>query len=256
MDKVLFYVDAENVSKSQVDMFMADAMKLTGNCGDFVGKFYGARAALNSLIEYYLNLGLEYVETSVLTTKKKNLTDMKMVVDCLYDVLCTYSGHLKAVYVLSNDCDFNPLVYKLKSLGIPITFAAVDSFNCISTLNELSHYLTARGFFPVSKENATAVLYEYVVDMIANVSLDKTIVLVYLRNKIERLLRGTCTKFGIEYEGIDDGSVMTYSFWEYNHWLKLHGFTDEFDNLSRYTQKIFGSSLTKQDMESILEQGS
>lgn len=255
MGKILFYVDAENVSKSQVELFMAEALRLRGESDEIIGKFYGAHSALNSLIYYYLNLGLEYVETDVLADRKKNLADMKMVVDCLYDVLKTYSDDTKAVFILSNDCDFNPLVYKIRILNIPVTFSALDSFSSISSTNELSHYLMVRGFSPVRKETATVILYDYIVDMISDISLDKGIVLAYLRNKIERLLRETCTKYNIEYEDFDDSLVMIYSFWEYNRWVKSRGCIDEVQNLCFYTQKIFGSMLTKKDTESLLAYG-
>ena len=111
MGKILIFIDAENVSKEQVTNALHDARSLSGKEDTLIGKFYGCSNVLGEMINEYLALGLEFVETSVYSLRKKNITDMKLMVDCLFDVVEAYRGDIKAIYILSNDYDYNPLVY-------------------------------------------------------------------------------------------------------------------------------------------------
>lgn len=131
MSKILMFVDAENVSREQVRNYLAEARSMLQETDTFVGKCYGSKDVLGSMISFFLENGFDFIDTAVYTQAKKNLADMKIIVDSIWDILETFRGDIKAVYILSNDCDFNPLIYKLKTLDIVVKAASFDSFLCV-----------------------------------------------------------------------------------------------------------------------------
>lgn len=117
MYKILVYVDAENVTFSTFKPYWDEAIALNGFY-EIIGKFYGSKDLLGGTVKQYLSLGLEYCETSALSSEcHKNLADMKLITDCLHDVLHTYNTEVAQVYLLSKgkliqSGDFSYLLYK------------------------------------------------------------------------------------------------------------------------------------------------
>lgn len=76
MYKILVYVDAENVTFSTFKPYWDEAIALNGFY-EIIGKFYGSKDLLGGTVKQYLSLGLEYCETSALSSEcHKNLADI------------------------------------------------------------------------------------------------------------------------------------------------------------------------------------
>ena len=112
MTNYLVYVDAENVSFSMFKNYYDEHLR--GN--KISGKVYGNSEILGESTQDYLRVGFEYVDTSHLSDSSKNVADMKIVTDCAFDVLQVFSGMQVHVVLLTKDCDFLPLVYKLSTV--------------------------------------------------------------------------------------------------------------------------------------------
>ena len=148
MYKILVYVDAENVTFSTFKPYWDEAIALNGFY-EIIGKFYGSKDLLGGTVKQYLSLGLEYCETSALSSEcHKNLADMKLITDCLHDVLHTYNTEVAQVYLLSKDYDFLPTVYKLKSLGMDTVTLGVDCRGDTKSVKTIIAYLHNVGFLP------------------------------------------------------------------------------------------------------------
>jgi len=149
MKFVLVYVDAENVNACEVDHYM-DFIK--GQCtdGEMVkGKFYGAYGVISDSMRACYGHGMEFVETSSIITGQKNITDMKLTVDCIADALLFYRDSLSKVYILSKDCDFTPLIYKLAGQGIEVAAPLYDVSKRHLTLGDLNVRLKELDYNPI-----------------------------------------------------------------------------------------------------------
>lgn len=58
MSKILMFVDAENVSREQVRNYLAEARSMLQETDTFVGKCYGSKDVLGSMISFFLENGL------------------------------------------------------------------------------------------------------------------------------------------------------------------------------------------------------
>ena len=126
------YIDGENISKIDIISSVNSFLELLEPSDTFVGKLYGNRDAVKAYVPFCLSNGLTYVETSSISASSKNVTDMKMTVDCISDVLFAKDTNF-TVTLLSKDCDFLPLFYKLKEMGIKAEMP-------FSTLAKLNHF--------------------------------------------------------------------------------------------------------------------
>lgn len=253
MGKILIFIDAENVSKEQVTNALHDARSLSGKEDTLIGKFYGCSNVLGEIINEYLALGLEFVETSVYSLRKKNITDMKLMVDCLFDVVEAYRGDIKAIYILSNDYDYNPLVYKLKGFGFIVKAATIDSFGDISSAGDLAKFLTNQGFFPVNKNNVLCVLYEEIVRIAEPILLDDKVVLIFLFKRIRNLYSAINKNFNLNLEPEStDEFIKKFSFPLF--WDMVQPYDLQIDEVFvLYQSRIFGSKLNKNDTCTILK---
>lgn len=146
MKKVLVYVDAENISAEKFDEFCEMLEKEDYSGCVIEGKFYGNHTVLGDIVERCYSKGYEFVNTSFLTTNKKNVTDMKIVVDCVMDVMSEVGDSVERVYIVSQDHDFIPLVYKLKGKNCDVVLPFLDSSLSQKTCADLSKYLTENNF--------------------------------------------------------------------------------------------------------------
>ena len=121
--KNLVYVDAENISKEDFTQVLTEARQMA--CvGSVTGKFYGNRDVIGEMLNIGYNGGFEFIETSSIVRSRKNVTDMKITVDCITDVMDWIAQGLSVadltVHLVSGDCDFVPLIYKLRGLGLQV----------------------------------------------------------------------------------------------------------------------------------------
>jgi hypothetical protein len=153
MKKVLLYVDAENVSIDDVNQKVEELKNSLASDEQLVGKFYGGVNVIGGLMSTCYQLGLEYTETSSLNRGVKNLTDMKIIVDCIFDVSTTYYGEISRVCILSNDCDFTPLVLKLRSQNFAVEAPLFNFDNRERTCQDVSKKLIEQEYYPLDNSD-------------------------------------------------------------------------------------------------------
>lgn len=156
------YIDGENLSKETIMEHVSLIKKNMKDDDVMVGKLYGGKEHVKRSVQYCLLNGFNYVETSVLSTSKKNTADMKIIVDCISDVIPYVmlleerkrNGHctekMPTVTLLSTDMDFFPLIYKLKEFGIMVSLPLYDLdgwFNIEKTTADLDAFLKQSGFY-------------------------------------------------------------------------------------------------------------
>lgn len=175
MYKILIYVDAENVAFSTFKSYWDEAIALN-DFYEIIGKFYGSKDLLGGSVKKYLSLGLEYCETSALSTEcHKNLADMKLITDCLHDVLHTYNTEVAQVFLLSKDYDFLPTVYKLKSLGLDVVTIGVDCRGDTKSVKTIIAYLHNIGFLPCADSRLFDNVFETIRKAVNEVFAERTI---------------------------------------------------------------------------------
>lgn len=121
---ILVYVDAENVSFSCFHDFAR------ANLRDkvIVGKAYGDSSVIGDNVKEYVRFGFEFFDTSILSSSQKNLTDMKIITDVAFDTMHgMFDRSQLSVVLITKDCDFMPLVYKLQGLGIPVMVPTLEA---------------------------------------------------------------------------------------------------------------------------------
>lgn len=149
MKMILVYVDAENVGVEEINFWMN---QIKGECASdelVAGKFYGSYEQIRETMQVCYEHGMDYVETSSLVGNKKNISDMKLVVDCVTDALVLYQNKVSKVVILSKDCDFTPLVYKLKGSGIEVVSPLYSMINRSLTMGDLNVALRNLDYNPV-----------------------------------------------------------------------------------------------------------
>lgn len=152
------YIDGENISKADIMSSVTDFIQSLGATDIFVGKLYGNRDVVKSSVPFCLSKGLTFVETSTISSSKKNITDMKITVDCIFDVVYTKETDF-TVTLLSKDCDFLPLFYKLNEMGIrtemPFCALAKSSFEYLAAhmKEEIKYDKTTSGLDAFLKHN-------------------------------------------------------------------------------------------------------
>lgn len=149
MSKFLLYLDAENVSAEEAQVCVSEIKANLRKDEQLIGKFYGAISELESNLPKYYSLGLEYVETSTILKNHKNVTDMKIVVDCVQDVYENFRGLVGKVCVLSHDCDFVPLYLKLYNENIEVETPLFVHEDDRVTLQDVSKSLPDLKYVPI-----------------------------------------------------------------------------------------------------------
>lgn len=162
------YIDGENLSKETIIDCVSTIKESMTDDEVMIGKLYGGKDHVKRSVQYCLLNGFNYVETSVLSTSRKNTADMKIIVDCIADVIpcivlleerkktgyCTEK--MPKVTLLSTDVDFFPLIYKLKELGVTVSLPLYNLDNLFSTEKttaDLDAFLKQLGFY--SPKNTT-----------------------------------------------------------------------------------------------------
>ena len=188
MEKILVYVDAENISRNVIEESLTAIRETKGNRA-VIGKFYGSKDILGPTIQFCLHQGFEYVETSSLSANKKNLADMKLLVDCMDDVLRTYVGDVSAVHILSRDSDFLPLIYKLAANGVEVNTLVVNQETQAEyTLGTLVTKLHDVGYLPISEDRVWGAPYLDIMHLVSD-EIDGSLVESYVSKRVKKLVQ-------------------------------------------------------------------
>lgn len=252
----LIYVDAENVTREDVEKIVTLTKEKCYNKHNIVGKFYGAKTSLGAKISSFLQLGLEYIETSVLSINKKNVADMKILTDVLYDTLVTYNGSVNEIVLLTSDNDFMPLIHKLSSMNIPVE---TPLFNVSATLDDLIKELTTQlkdvGYLPMSITNLTKTHFGFIKSVVDS-SVDDNTISAFLEQRIKKLyfgfLRSDCAVYKEKAKQILAVPVQDFSIYRVLNIFNFSDYEDNFALINFYANKMFGISVKERDALEIL----
>lgn len=158
------YIDGENVNTETIVDFVENFSRDLKDSDRIVGKLYGNRDQVKRSIPFCWEHGFSYVETSTISTSRKNIADMKLIVDCMADVIYSVATskrlEVDSVTILSKDADFLPLVYKLREVGVKVQLPLYTGEDTDSTAN-LDAFLKQVGFYSgVSQNVNTGILFQ------------------------------------------------------------------------------------------------
>lgn len=255
MQKIFVYVDAENVNFAQFDEVYS-RIKMENDSVIIHGKVYGSKDLLGSSIQKYMLLGFDYVETSSLSVNKKNLADMKLIVDCTAEVIACEPGVVKKVYVLSHDSDFLPLVYKLTQNGYSVECMILNESYEEYTTTQLNHCLKNMGYFSSDLSTVTSVLYddlvkrlpaEYSADLIESFVDERKKKFIKEINKFDSAL-------GASIEVIPSREFSFKKVYDAKNTMANTLTEEEAMSLFRcYTSKVFGVLLRNKEVQGYLD---
>ncbi len=245
MKRVLVYVDAENISVSQFLEVKEEINSLQNCC--VVGKFYGNSTMLGDIMRECYCAGYDFVETAGISHSTKNVTDMKIAVDCIADVMHVFCGAVDVVYIVSADHDFLPLIYKLMGQGLEIKTPFLYDVMKQKTCTDVSKFLERNGFTESVCDKVCNNLMDVYLKATKN-SFPYKLIVDYVERK-----KAKYTKYVLDMYGDVVGSrvniipVEEFSFATALGALQLHSMPERVDALDEYTRKMFGISLTKAD---------
>lgn len=166
--KVLMYVDGENIEVQQLREVLEKLREYHASY-EVSGKVYGNKQNMGEVFNICLSHGLDYIDTSSLSTKKKNVADMKLTVDAADDVLNLYKGQVYKVFLVSNDVDFVPLVYKLTGHGVLVDSFLCNTENVVYNTKDLAKNLNDYGYLPITDRRWFSLVFQ---DMRAKVPVN------------------------------------------------------------------------------------
>ena len=166
--KVLMYVDGENIEVQQLREVL-EKLQEYHSAYEVSGKVYGNKQNMGEVFNICISHGLDYIDTSSLSTKKKNIADMKLTVDAVDDVLNLYKGQVYKVFLVSNDVDFVPLVYKLTGHGVLVDSFLCNTENVVYNIKDLAKNLTDYGYLPITDKRWFSLVFQ---DMRAKVPIN------------------------------------------------------------------------------------
>lgn len=246
MMKVLVYVDAENISVEQFNEFL----RVIGDSLDsgemVIGKFYGNHACLGEIMQKCFDNGYEYVDTAAMSGSRKNVTDMKLVVDCMYDVTFIYNSEVSRVYVVSSDHDFVPLAHKLKGHRCNVIMPFLDDVIAQRTCADLSKYLEKINFEMIAKKRLLDNPFYMIRDLVTDEFSDELID-AYVSKKRKRLKADVFEWLGkTKADSIADIPITNFGFQSIVKTLGLSTLDDCLTMFDIYAKKMFGLCLPKQ----------
>lgn len=247
----LVYIDGENVSFADFQHYAE--LNLVGK--DITGKVYGSSKTLGDAVQDYLRIGYDFVDTSIIATdSSKNLADMKILTDCAFDVLHSYKNVQLEVVLVTKDCDFLPLVYKLNSIDVSVTAPMIGKD---LTLNEplsiVTSALNEAGYDPMKSLDWMAYQPDLVYKMLHG-SVDYAIIDRYYNRKRTRFIHAVAAQnpeIAMELDRIPKTEFTAKSV---TRVLRKHKCTaaEIFSFISIYTNKYFGKAFTEQEFKHYL----
>ena len=244
MKRILVYVDAENLTVEQFKQVRKDICVL--NCC-VIGKFYGNAKELGAIKYECYRAGYDFVDTSGISHSAKNVTDMKITVDCITDVMCAFCEDVDAVWILSNDHDFLPLIYKLMGRGLDVRMPLLQDILDQKTLADVNKFLESHCFASVARERVCEGLVPLYKD-VTKEAFPYSLILDYVEQKKMRYLRSIITNYDDSVSAdVDSIPVESFGFAEVIKALPIMDLPEKLEALDNYTRRVFGISLTKAD---------
>ncbi len=143
--KVMVYVDAENLAASDLEKFVKEVEEREKRFS-VEGKVFGIAERSEAACRISAEEGFHFVETSAFSKGGRKRADVALVVECMTDVFIDKG--IIAVWILSRDCDFKPLIAKLRGFGIRVEAPLLEQEKT-STVGDLGLSLRARKFDPM-----------------------------------------------------------------------------------------------------------
>lgn len=250
--KVLMYVDAENITEEQLKESL-NSLQNYNRSYEIKGRFYGDRKNMGNVFNICMSYGLEFIDTSVLSTRRKNIADMKIIVDAMEDVLDVYRGQVFKVILVSNDVDFLPLVYKMTGRGVQVDSYLCNNDNIPISLKDINRNLYTYHYYPVADKRYFTVPYVDIREILPAPITDDLIVqflderYTKFTSAVEPLLEQS------KLQQIKEISIKEVSAREIVHYLKAYDFNDIIEVLKNYCQKMFGSVPKKEILTSFIK---
>lgn len=247
MSKIYMYVDAENVS---FDTFKYLYDEVKGQHA-IVGKFYGGKDILGCAITKYLMLGFDYVETSTLSKNKKNLTDMKLIVDCMEDISQNRDS-IEMVYLVSKDCDFLPLVYKVISYNVPVkSLITVEDGSGEKDITTLVNKLNTCGYLPVTGQRVLGTMYSDIMAIVGD-EFESDLVADYVNARKRKLVKALYLIDPAISQKVEELPLDKFNFHTVAEIADMNSSKEGFATLFNvFTTKVFGTMLTRRDFAAL-----
>lgn len=244
MRKVLVYVDAENISVEKLDEFVSILEESRKSDEIVIGKFYGSHCVLGDILQRCYSEGYEYVDTYAMSASRKNVTDMKIVVDCIFDVTSTYFGSVSRVYVVSADHDFIPLAYKLKGQHCEVIMPFLDSVIEQKTCADLSRYLDQINFDLTVRERLLENPFYMIKDKVQDEFPDDVIE-AFIAKKRKKIVTDLLKWVGsTKAESVAEIPIVDFCYSKIKHALNVTG-DDCYTLFDIYTKKMYGLCLPR-----------
>lgn len=245
----MVYVDAENICVSELSYHVKSVKDALLDDEVLSGKFYGNTNISPEVMRFCYESGFDYVETSSLVAGHKNVADMKLVVDCITDAVTISTK--KSILLLSRDCDFTPLIYKLRSLDIQVEAPLMNSYTRNFTIGDLNLRLEQLGFNPTLKgKEAFKNQMCNIRKLVGKEFSDDTIV-AYLNRKKRKFIQSIAIKCNSAQQALlSDIPVELFCFGDVIKYTNIAENSEELINAARlYTLKFFGVSFKDKDIE-------
>ena len=251
MRMVLIYADAENAGVSEIDFWVNQIKEDCASDELAIGKFYGCFDQIKETMQICYEYGMEYVETSSLIGSRKNISDMKLVVDCITDALVLYQNKVSKVVILSKDCDFTPLIYKLRGSGIDAVSPLHSLVNRHLTVGDLNIALRDLQYNPVL-EGHSALFNQYArIRELVDESFSDKLIDSFLLKRQKRFIKAIgllCTPE--QTEKLHQVPVREFSFKSV-----MAIVTDDVEKLCQiYVMKFFGFNYKDSEVASIIDE--
>lgn len=251
--KVLMYVDAENVTEEQLKNSL-NSLQDYNRSYEIKGRFYGDRQNMGNIFNICMSYGLEFVDTSVLSTRRKNIADMKIIVDAMEDVLDIYKGQVFKIILVSNDIDFLPLVYKVTGRGIQVDSFLCDNDNIPISLKDVNRNLYTSNYFPMTDNRYFSVPF---VDIrrILPAQITDDLIQQFLGERYEKFITSISSMVDTKkLSQLSEINTKEISAKEITHYLKEYSVSDIAEILKNYCQKMFGSAPKKENLYAFIKE--
>lgn len=247
MKKILIYVDAENVSYEECVTQVESVRASYGVANCIIGKVYGNHEILSpELLHWCLGVGFDYIDTSVIVLNRKNVADMKIVVDCVFDACNYFYGEVSKVFIISKDCDFVPVVQKLNSIGV-CTEVPLYVQPPVSVAKSLEDSLLEKGWDPSVSLDALIAPFD-AVEGFLGVEREQEIS-NYFRKKKRRISNEISARYGTSFGSrivdVPEHSFSLVSVFKAVGCQKFDTSEDAIFLINLYTSKMFGFVYSK-----------
>lgn len=249
MKKNIIYVDAENVTFQEFKEYY-DSVLSPCNC---IGKVYGNSDAIKNNINDYLRIGFEYYDTAPYNSSSKNVADMKIVTDCAFDVLRVFNPENINIELITKDCDFMPLVYKLLGIGVSVTVPMLGAAKSATPYAKIVESLEVNGYNPMLTEE-WALPQADIIYNILHGDIDYNSILKYCKMKRTKFIHAVTVYDAPLAAELDKIPEATFCAKEVFAILRNHHCGQE--ELERYitlfTNKFFGKSFKTLELKRAL----